>query len=108
MFLATIEIGTSNHTPYEMIHNIITDFKDVFNLRIIDIQNNKELEYHFMKNNIEEDEAIYGLSHIIVSFKFIENLSLIVVKLENKIEIFHRCVLMYEKLEEISGQYFKK
>ena len=109
MFLGTIEMEKPKYLTYELFHDIITEFKTVYkNLTIINIKNNnKELEYQFTINNIEEDEAIYGLSHIIISFKICEDISLVVIKLENKVENFNRFTNMYKKLEEISTKYFK-
>lgn len=109
MFLGTIEIGKCKHIIYELYHDIITEFKSTFNLTIINIQkNNEELEYQFAINYLEEDEAIHGLSHIIISFKIYEDISLVIIKLENKVEDFNRFTNMYKKLEEISIKYLKK
>ena len=109
MFLGTIEINESNSNQYELFHCIISDFKNQYNLSIINIQTkDKHLEYQLMKNDLEEDEAIYGLSHIIISFKIYEDISLVIIKLENKVDNFNRFVNMYRKLEEISRKYFKK
>ncbi|WP_434793087.1 hypothetical protein TPDSL_22740 [Terrisporobacter petrolearius] len=109
MFLGTIEIGKSKRIFHESFHDIITEFKSTFNLTIINIQkNDEELEYQFAINYMEEDEAIRGLSHIIISFKIYEDISLVIIKLENKVENFNRFTNMYKKLEEISIKYLKK
>lgn len=109
MFLGTIEIGKPKDLTYELFHNIITEYKDLYkNLTVINIKNNnEELEYQFTIKTIKEDEATYGLSHIIVSFKIYKDISLIVIKLENKIDIFDRFIHMYKNLEKISRKHLK-
>ena len=108
MFLGTIEVNEYEYeySDYESFHNIICDFKDKYDLTIINIGvKNDKLEYQFTRNDIEEDEVIYGMNHVTVSFS--RRINFIIATLETTTGTFDKFAYMYQDLERISKKYFK-
>lgn len=108
MFLGTIEVNEYEYryNNYESFHNIICDFKDKYDLTIINIGvKNDKLEYQFTRNDIGEDEVIYGMKHVIVFFSM--GINSIIVTLETRTGTFDKFAYMYQDLERISKKHFK-
>lgn len=106
MFLGTIELNESKYDSYESFHQIISDFKDIYNLSIMNIQTkDKNLEYQFRKNDIEEDEIIYVMNYASITLS--ESMGSVIIKLEVIFDTFDKFVYMYRELERLTKKYFK-
>lgn len=106
MFLADIEFDKEEYNNYDLFHMIISDFRNQYDLTIIDIQNiEKKLEYKFYINDIDEDEILHCSYHVKVSFS--RRLNFIIVTLEATMGTFSKFIYMHNDLESISGKYLK-
>lgn len=105
MFLADIKIKNDDCSIYNAFHDVISDFKCEYNLKIksISIEDGK-LKYRFEKNDLDKNDMRYKVNLVTVSLSMDSGFTIVILETKGTINEFEH---MYLYLEDISKKHFK-
>ena len=105
-FSGTIEIERNIMGEYENIYQIIDEFKESYDLFLIDLTiNDKKVEYSFRSKYTHENEIYYDMGDMIISLYLIGDERIIKFKMRTTDE--DKFLIIYKSLKKIVKKHYK-